>query len=243
MPNISFSTSFWVIVLILVAAGIASYLSKKLTAVAAAIGVLLAVVIYVGAGLPAVVMLAVFFSLGSAATAFKRDYKEGMKVAQAGESKRKPGQVLANAGVPAILAFSNIATGYTQPVLLVMLAAGFASAMGDTLSSELGNVYGRNFYNIVTFKKDQRGLNGVISMEGIVFGIIGSLVIAIIHAVGYSGNIALLVVTFSGVIGNLSDSLLGALFERKGYLGNDAVNFLNTAIAAIVALLLMLVIY
>ena len=243
MHNISFSTSFWAMVSILVAAGIVSYLSKKLTAVAAAIGVFLGVVIYVGAGVPAVVILGVFFSLGSAATAFKRDYKQKLNVAQAGESKRKPGQVLANAGVPAILAFSNIASGYTQPELLVMLAASFASATGDTLSSELGNVYGKNFYNVVTFRKDQRGLNGVISMEGILFGIIGSLLIAVIHAVAYGWDTALFVITFSGVVGNLSDSLLGALYERKGYLGNDAVNFLNTAIAALVALLMLLVIY
>ena len=80
-------------------------------------------------------------------------------------------------------------------------------------------------------------------MEGILFGIIGSLLIAVIHAVAYGWDTALFVITFSGVVGNLSDSLLGALYERKGYLGNDAVNFLNTAIAALVALLMLLVIY
>ena len=44
-----------------------------------------------------------------------------------------------------------------------------------------------------------------------------------------------LIVVFAGVAGMLFDSLLGALFERKGYLNNDAVNLLGTAFAVGVA--------
>ena len=161
-----------------------------------------------------------------------------MRLADGHGSKRNAGQVLANAGVAGLLALLNIATGYTQPVLLVMVAASLASATGDTLSSELGNVYGKNFYNILSFKKDERGLNGVVSVEGTLFGAIGSLAIASIHAIAYDLNFTFVVIVVSGIAGNLSDSVLGASFERKGYLGNNAVNFLNTAIAAVVALLL-----
>jgi len=239
MASVSFSFSFWLIISLLIVLGIASYLAGKLTPLASVIGVLIAVLIYAGAGLAAVIMLAIFFVLGTFATSYKKDYKQKMRLADAAESRRNLGQVFANAGVPGILALANIVTGYTQPLLLVMVAASFASAMGDTLSSELGNVYGRNFYNAFTLKKDERGLNGVISVEGTVFGILGSLLIGVIHANFYGWNFALFVITISGIVGNLSDSLLGALFERKGYLGNDAVNFLNTAIAAVVALLLM----
>jgi len=44
-----------------------------------------------------------------------------------------------------------------------------------------------------------------------------------------------LIVAVAGVTGMLFDSLLGALFERKGYLNNDAVNFLGTVFAVGVA--------
>ena len=43
------------------------------------------------------------------------------------------------------------------------------------------------------------------------------------------------IIILAGLIGNLADSLLGATLERKGVLSNDAVNFLNTAIAALAA--------
>ena len=39
-----------------------------------------------------------------------------------------------------------------------------------------------------------------------------------------------------GVFGLFFDSLLGATLERKGWLNNDAVNFLSTASAAVFAL-------
>jgi uncharacterized membrane protein len=44
-----------------------------------------------------------------------------------------------------------------------------------------------------------------------------------------------------GVFGLFFDSLLGATLERRGWLNNDAVNFLSTASAAAFALGLMAV--
>jgi uncharacterized protein (TIGR00297 family) len=238
MYSFSFSPSFALVIFLIIAFGAVSFFLKKLTGIASIIGVITAAVIYLGAGLPGVMMLAVFFVLGTAATYHQGNYKNAIRLADAHGSKRNTGQVLANAGVAGLLALLNIATGYTQPVLLVMVAASLASATGDTLSSELGNVYGKNFYNVLSFKKDERGLNGVIIVEGTLFGVIGSLAIATVHAVAYDLNFAFVVIIVSGIAGNLSDSLLGASFERKGYMGNNAVNFLNTAIAAVVALLL-----
>jgi len=42
-----------------------------------------------------------------------------------------------------------------------------------------------------------------------------------------------------GVFGLLFDSLLGATLERRGWLNNDAVNFLSTASAALCAMALL----
>ena len=39
-------------------------------------------------------------------------------------------------------------------------------------------------------------------------------------------------------LGTVADSLLGALLERRGYLNNNVVNFLSTAIAATVCIFL-----
>jgi uncharacterized membrane protein len=42
----------------------------------------------------------------------------------------------------------------------------------------------------------------------------------------------------AGIFGNLCDSILGASLERKQFIGNNTVNFLNTLFAAIFALLM-----
>ena len=239
MELLPFSYSLWVIIFLIVAAGLIAYISGKLTLPASVTGMITAVLIYLGAGLPALVMLAAFFIMGTTVTSYKKNYKLKMKLAETNADKRKMTQVLANAGVATILALLSMYMEDHNSVLLVMIAGSFASATSDTFSSELGNLYGHHFYNILTFKKDERGLNGVISLEGTLFGILGSLLIAVIYSISIGWSLTFFAIMISGVFGNFSDSLLGALFERKGYLGNDAVNFLNTAIAALVALLLI----
>ncbi len=92
-----------------------------------------------------------------------------------------------------------------------MMAAAFSSAAADTLSSELGSIYGRQFYNILSFKKDQRGLDGVVSLEGTVLGVAGSFIIATVYSIGFGWDIGLLWIVIAGTIGNLGGFFIGGL--------------------------------
>jgi uncharacterized protein (TIGR00297 family) len=88
-------------------------------------------------------------------------------------------------------------------------------------------------------RPDRKGLDGVVSIEGLLIGVGGAALIATIFVIGRGWNgITFLVITFSGVFGNWVDSVLGALFERKGQLSNDLVNLLNTLAGALLAVLL-----
>lgn len=213
-----------------------SVIKKKLSPLAALWGGILAMLIYIGIGYAGTAMMAAFFLLATFATSWKLRYKQEQKLAELNKGRRDAWQVLANAGMAAILSVLVLLFPGEKIMFGILIAAAFASATSDTLSSELGNVYGRRFYNIISFSKDKRGLDGVVSLEGTLFGILGSFFIAIIHALGFGFNIEnIAIIVTAGTAGNLFDSLLGATVERKGFVNNNVVNFSNTLVAVIVA--------
>ncbi len=225
--------SIYILTLLLSIAALITVLANKLTIVAAVTGVEVSLVIYRGAGYTGLILMAVFFILGTLATTFGLQQKQKHGIAETNKGKRNAGQVLANAGVAAIIGVGAWMYPQWQVLCSLMIAASFSSATADTLSSELGNVFGKRFYNILSFKKDTRGLNGVISLEGTLCGLAGSVIIAAIYSLGNGFDFRFLIVVIAGTIGNFFDSLLGATLERKGTIKNDAVNFLNTFMAAI----------
>lgn len=237
-----FSTSiepaFLLVAGILALLAIAAVLLKKLTVSAACGAWLLGIVVAMGTELTGLLLLAAFFILGTAATAYGKKRKAALQQNQQHPQTRSLNQVLANGGVAGLAAFASMAYFEQAPLYQLILAASLASATADTLSSELGMVHGKNFYNILSFKKEPVGLDGVVSLEGTLFGLAGTIIIALIFALmqGFDRQFAWIII--AGNAGNIADSLLGATLQRKKYLSNDAVNLFNTLFAALVAFLL-----
>ena len=249
----------WIVPLLLLAGIITSIFLKKLTFAAAITGGLLGWAIYAGGGYRGLLFIAVFFLSGTVATSWKKKEKSSIRANAGFQSTRTTGQVIANAGVAALAGGLSLLFPAWKDILLLMMAGSMSAAMADTLSSELGMVYGRRFYNILTGKPDEKGLDGVISLEGLLIGVAGSALIAVIYILGQPAHIPGLpahtpgfpasqpwirpfeVIVLAGTLGNLADSLLGALLERRGRLSNNAVNFLNTLVGALAAGLLFFV--
>lgn len=230
--------SYSIVLALLVIVVVISIRTKKLTRPAGFTAILVGLLVFAGTGYTGIILLAAFFILGTLATSHKKELKAKLQPEGVHPEARDPGQVLANGGTAALMSLLALLNPASTDTYVMMLAASLSAATADTLSSELGMVYGRNSYNILTFKKEPRGLDGVVSLEGTLLGAAGALLIALIYAATTGFGTAVLFITLAGIMGNLADSVLGASLERKHYIGNNGVNFLNTLFGALVALLM-----
>lgn len=231
-------SQYIILLVVLTLGALISIWTRKLTLIAGITGILLGLLIFIGTGWLGLLLMAFFFLLGTLATAWKRQKKEAWKIAERNEGRRSASQVLANGGMAGLLALLAIIYPDKADIFTLMVAGAFSSATADTLSSELGSLYGSRFYNVLNFRKDKRGLDGVISLEGTLIGIAGSFLVSMITSIGYGWGPYMLWIVIAGTVGNLTDSLLGAALERKGLLPNDVVNFTNTLVGALVMFIL-----
>ena len=186
------------------------------------------------------------------ATRLGREKKERLGTAEKRHG-RSAAQVAANLGVAAIVCFDLVqswlidthwfSSATLVPVTLIApCLAALAEAAADTVSSEIGQVLGGTPRMITTLRVVDRGTDGAISLVGTLAGVLAAGVVAGIGTWAMRGSSGVFWVSCAGgVFGLLFDSLLGATLERRGWLNNDAVNFLSTASAAGFALGLLAV--
>ena len=185
--------------------------------------------------------------LAHTATKIGRAKKERLGTAENREG-RAASQVAANLGIAAVVLSQNVQSWLIDshhfsrgtlapiPIFAVGLAA-LAEAAADTVSSELGQVFGGGPRMITTLRAAEPGQDGAISAVGTLAGIVAAAIVAALGTLALGANWTVFAVSCAGgTFGLVFDSLLGATLERRGWLNNDAVNFLSTAGAAAFAL-------
>jgi uncharacterized protein (TIGR00297 family) len=191
-------------------------------------------------------VLAVFL-LSFLATRLGREQKERLGTAERRQG-RTAAQVAANLGIAAI-ASSEFAqswitdtgwfprSGQTPTLLLAVGLAALAEAAADTVSSEVGQVLGGWPRTITSLRQVEPGTDGAISLAGTLAGVAAAVLAVLAGTLALGGDRAMFWISLAGsVFGLFFDSLLGATLERRGWLNNDAVNFLSTTSAAAFAL-------
>jgi uncharacterized protein (TIGR00297 family) len=180
-------------------------------------------------------LLLSFFVIGSACTKFGYQRKAAARLAQEEGGRRGARHAFANAGVATACALLAALTDH--PVLFgLAFAASFATAAADTASSEIGQLLGRRTFLITTFRPVPRGTEGAVSLEGTLAGIFASLLLAALGAlVGLYPWAGVLPVVVAAFVGTTFESMVGAALEKRQLLDNEALNFLNTLVGALVA--------
>lgn len=215
-------------------------LKRKLTPGAAFTAFLLGLVVVEGTSFTGAALLIAFFVMGVLASRFGKKVKGSIRAGQPHSEERNIAQVLANGGITGICSVLAIVDPAHSGLFVLLIAGSLASASADTVSSELGTVLGKRFVNVLNFRKEERGLDGVISLEGTLAGIAAATVIAAIYSAMEGFSMNALYIVLAGIAGNWIDSVLGATLQRRGWLNNNEVNACNTLAGALVALALKL---
>jgi uncharacterized protein (TIGR00297 family) len=131
---------------------------------------------------------------------------------------------------------SGIAELWVAGLFKVMCVAALVEATADTVSSEIGQAFGGFPVLITGLRRVEPGTDGAVTLLGSGAGIAAGALVAI--AGGWAMHLnagAILASLGAGTGGLFFDSVLGATVERRGWIGNDLVNFSSTLFAAALA--------
>lgn len=204
----------------------------------AIVGAAIGITMYAAGGRNAWVLLFATFAVASIVSRIGLQRKALLGIAEERRGRRGAGNALANCGVATIAAIVAAATPY-QTAAHLALAAALTAGGSDTVASEIGKAWGRSTFLVSTFRPVKPGTPGAMSLEGTAAGLLAALgLAALAAALGEIGRIMIVAVVIASVAGAWVESVLGATVEGPGILNNDMLNFINTAVAAAVALAL-----
>jgi uncharacterized protein (TIGR00297 family) len=212
------------------------YLAESVSMSGAIAGAIVGTIIYVGGGAGAWALLFATFLAASITSRLGLKRKVVLGIAEERGGRRGAGNAVANCGVAAIAAIVAVTTPYTSQALLALVAA-LTACGSDTVASEIGKAWGRSTFLVTTFSPVRPGTPGAMSLEGTAAGVVAAFALAAVGgAFGLIPPSATFAVVAGATVGALVESALAATLEGPGILNNDMLNFINTAVAAGVAL-------
>ena len=216
-----------------VAAG--GYFARTVSLSGAVVGAAIGTIVFVSAGWRAWVLLLVCFLSVAIASRLGWQRKTLLGIAEERGGRRGAGNAIANTGVAAVAALLA-ALSYGTDAGMIAMAAALVAGASDTIASEIGKAWGTRTWSILPPRSVKPGTPGAMSIEGTAAGLVGAAALAgFAVGLGIVPGSAMLPIVAGATVGALAESLLAAAFEPSGVLNNDALNLINTAIAAYVA--------
>lgn len=169
------------------------------------------------------IILLSFLGSSHKATKWRFDEKTELGLSESEDGHRGWTNVVANGGLPGIVALLSYISGDHENGLW-MFTAAVAVAAADTFASEIGCLDNR-VRMITTMKPCKAGINGGFSPNGQIAAAIGAIWVAAMALIIEYNPMYAAAAAIIGWLGCQVDSLLGALLENRGYMTKDSVNF------------------
>jgi uncharacterized protein (TIGR00297 family) len=209
------------------------------TIAGAVIGAVIGIVIMLAVGWGGWAVLLATFGMAVVSSRLGLRRKTLLGIAEARGGRRGAGNAIANTGIATVAAVLATLT-YAHEAARIAFVAALAAGGSDTVASEIGKAWGRRTVLVPTLAPVPPGTSGAISAEGTAAGLIAALALAALAStLGIISFTAVPAVVVAATIGSFVESILGATLEGPGIVNNDVLNFVNTAIAAGVAVALV----
>lgn len=211
--------------------------------------------IFIGFSWEGLILLGCFFVSSSVLGKVKAKRKVDLGDILVKGDQRDIIQVMANGGIPAVVAIIYFFTkDVNSTIFIILFTVSLAAATSDTWASEVGTLSRSKPRMLLTLRKVETGTSGAVSVLGTFAGIAGALFFSAIASITFPLSIKMVVyITIFGFLGNIFDTLLGQTVQikykcvvchkltekrmhcqtygakTKGYLflNNDSVNFLS----------------
>lgn len=212
-------------------------------------GLLVGIPIYYFLGYRGFPILFTMFILGTLATKVGFKTKQDKGLAEEAEGARGIKNVLAKCLPGVCFAFGALFAddynGFFFKAMILGFVTSFATGAFDTVSSEIGQVYGKRAFTLVPFRRVKPGTEGAVSLEGTIAGLFAAIIIILL---GYWLILVNCPMRFKKafyfpliavLISNLVESILGSQLEQKHILGKFGTNLINTILGGILAIFLL----
>ena len=214
----------------------AGYMVRTVSVSGTVVGAIIGTVIFVCAGWQGWTLLLACFLCAAATSRMGLQRKTMLGIAEERGGRRGAGNAIANTGIATIAALLA-SLSYGRDAGLIAMTAALVAGASDTIASEIGKAWGTRTWSLLPPGLVRAGTPGAMSVEGTAAGLLGAAgLTALAIALGLVPRSALLPVVAGSAAGALVESLLAASFEAPGIVNNDVLNFINTALAAYVAI-------
>lgn len=241
------------------------YLTHSLTISGLISAIIVGSCVYIGFGIPGLVLLGTFFATSTFWSKYKSAVKKSIEEKLEKSGRRDWQQVTANGGAASLISLVH----FFEPnnVWVILFCIAIASANSDTWASEIGSLSKKEPIFIKDFKRVEKGTSGAISMLGTISAVLGSLLIAIVGDWVFNLTIRDFWIVFVfGYFGNMIDTIIGAYYQQtyqctvcgietekkihcgkknvrfRGYeiINNDFVNFISGFLSILLAYIFLI---